>query len=169
MDEETAIINTNTRNQKIKDFLLKNKKNLITISVIIVVLLVSYFSYNEIKKYNKSKLAEKYNQIILSYDSSNKEKIINKLAYIIDEKDTTYSPLALYFLLDNNNDFIRLNLSVFQLDVKFVINKMIESMSKTNLLLKRAISQIDIKSWIEKISYQVRLKLTTSLTSKLDY
>ena len=102
MDEETAIINTNTRNQKIKDFLLKNKKNLITISVIIVVLLVSYFSYNEIKKYNKSKLAEKYNQIILSYDSSNKEKIINKLAYIIDEKDTTYSPLALYFLLDNN-------------------------------------------------------------------
>ena len=102
MDEETAIINTNTRNQKIKDFFLKNKKNLITISVIIVVLLVSYFSYNEIKKYNKSKLAEKYNQIILSYDSSNKEKIINKLAYIIDEKDTTYSPLALYFLLDNN-------------------------------------------------------------------
>ena len=102
MDEETAIINTNTRNQKIKDFFLKNKKSLITISVIIVVLLVSYFSYIEIKKYNKSKLAEKYNQIILSYDSSNKEKIINKLAYIIDEKDTTYSPLALYFLLDNN-------------------------------------------------------------------
>ena len=102
MDEETAIINTNTRNQKIKDFLLKNKKNLITISVIIVVLLVGYFSYNEIKKYNKSKLAEKYNQIILSYDSSNKEKIINKLVYIVDEKDTTYSPLALYFLLDNN-------------------------------------------------------------------
>ena len=46
MDEETAIINTNTRNQKIRDFFLKNKKNLITISVIIVVLLVSYFSYN---------------------------------------------------------------------------------------------------------------------------
>jgi predicted negative regulator of RcsB-dependent stress response len=66
MDEETAIINTNTRNQKIKDFFLKNKKSLITISVIIVVLLVSYFSYIEIKKYNKSKLAEKYNQIILS-------------------------------------------------------------------------------------------------------
>ena len=102
MDEETAIINTNTRNQKIKDFFLKNKKSLITISVIIVVLLVSYFSYIEIKKYNKSKLAEKYNQIILSYDSSNKEKIINKLVYIVDEKDTTYSPLALYFLLDNN-------------------------------------------------------------------
>ena len=32
MDEEITIINTNTRNEKIKKFFLDNKKNLIIIS-----------------------------------------------------------------------------------------------------------------------------------------
>ena len=102
MDEEITIINSNTRNQKIKNFFLKNKKNLILVSVTIVVLLISYLSYQEIKNYNKSQLADKYNETILSYKNTNKEKTINELTYIVFEKDTTYSPLALYFLLDNN-------------------------------------------------------------------
>ena len=102
MDEEVTIIETNTRNQKIKDFFVKNKKNLLIISVTIIVLIIGYFSYSEIKRYNKSKLADKYNRIILSYENTNKEKTTNELTHIVDEKDTTYSPLALYFMLDNN-------------------------------------------------------------------
>ena len=36
MDQEVEIINTNTRNEKLKIFFIKNKKPLITIFIIII-------------------------------------------------------------------------------------------------------------------------------------
>jgi len=35
MDEETAIINSNTRNEKIRNFFLNNKKTLLVILIVI--------------------------------------------------------------------------------------------------------------------------------------
>ena len=43
MDEETAIINSNTRNEKIRNFFLNNKKVLISIISLILIALISYF------------------------------------------------------------------------------------------------------------------------------
>jgi predicted negative regulator of RcsB-dependent stress response len=102
MDEEITIINTNTRNEKIKKFFLDNKKNLIIITSIIVITLIGYFSFNEIKKINKAKLADQFNSTVFSFKETKKEITINELKSIINKKDTTYSPLALYFLIDNN-------------------------------------------------------------------
>ena len=102
MDEEITIINTNTRNEKIKKFFLDNKKNLIIISSIIVIMTIGYFSFNEIKKINKAKLADQFNSTVFSFKETKKETTINELKSIINKKDTTYSPLALYFLIDNN-------------------------------------------------------------------
>ena len=102
MDEEITIINTNTRNEKIKKFFLDNKKNLIIITSIIVITLIGYFSFNEIKKINKAKLADQFNSTVFSFKETKKEITINELKSIIYKKDTTYSPLALYFLIDNN-------------------------------------------------------------------
>ena len=102
MDEEITIINTNTRNEKIKKFFLDNKKNLIIISSIIVIMVIGYFSFNEIKKINKAKLADQFNSTVFSFKETKKEITINELKSIINKKDTTYSPLALYFLIDNN-------------------------------------------------------------------
>ena len=102
MDEETAIINTSTRNEKIKIFLLKNKNKLIIIFLALLIVLIGFFSFNEIKKRNKIKLATQYNLAIIDLKSGKKNKTIDKLTYVINKKDTTYSPLALYFLLDNN-------------------------------------------------------------------
>ena len=102
MDEEITIINTNTRNEKIKKFFLDNKKNLIIISSIIVIMTIGYFSFNEIKKINKAKLADQFNSTVFSFKETKKEITINELKSIIYKKDTTYSPLALYFLIDNN-------------------------------------------------------------------
>ena len=102
MDEEITIINTNTRNEKIKKFFLDNKKNLIIISSIIVIMTIGYFSFNEIKKINKAKLADQFNSTVFSFKETKKEITINELKSIINKKDTTYSPLALYFLIDNN-------------------------------------------------------------------
>ena len=106
MDEDITIIDANTRNEKIKNFFIKNKKNLIIIFSVITILLIGYFSFNEINKRNKIKLANLYNSIIIDYNTngsegSNKENITKDLTLLINKQDATYSPLALYFIIDN--------------------------------------------------------------------
>jgi len=102
LDEDISIVSTNTRNEKIKNFFIKNKKN-ITFSIVgILIIVFSYFGYDEIKKKNKANLADKYNLIIMDFDKNNKIEIENELIKIINEKDETYSVLALYFLIDNS-------------------------------------------------------------------
>ena len=102
MDEETVIIDTNTRNEKIKNFFIENKKRFIIIISITIILLITFFSYYEIKKKNKINLANQFNSIILDFEIRQKSETAIELKKIINKQDNTYSPLALYFLLDNN-------------------------------------------------------------------
>ena len=102
MDEEISIIDSNTRNEKIKIFFVNNKKNLIICTTAIIISLIVYFSFGEIKERNKIKLANKFNLIKINYTKNQKQKTIKELVEIISKNDRTYSPLALYFLLDNN-------------------------------------------------------------------
>tara|TARA_B100000780_G_scaffold252300_1_gene199347 strand:+ start:360 stop:1004 length:645 start_codon:yes stop_codon:yes gene_type:complete len=102
MDEEITIINTNTRNKKIKDFFINNKKNLIIVISIIIFLLIGYFAFDETKKRAKIKLANEYNRVTMFFNEDKKEKAIEELVSIINKQDDTYSPLALYFLIDND-------------------------------------------------------------------
>ena len=102
MDEEITIINTNTRNEKIKNFFIKNKKKLIISISFLSVLIFIFFIYQDFKNKNKVKLAEEYNLITINFFSSDKKNVENQLVNIIMKKDQTYSPLALYFLIDNN-------------------------------------------------------------------
>jgi len=102
MDEEITIIDTNTRNEKIKSFFINNKKSLIVGFSIILVVIIGYLSIKEIEKRNKVKLANQYNITTINFDTKNKKKTIDQLTKLIKENDTTYSPLALYFLIDNN-------------------------------------------------------------------
>ena len=64
--------------------------------------LFSYFFYSDYIKDQKIKISEKYNFVIINFKIKNPEISISKMKEIIDAKDPTYSPLALYFLLDNN-------------------------------------------------------------------
>ena len=102
MDQEVEIINTNTRNEKIKNFFIKNKKFLITIFIIIILFIFSFFYYQEYKESINIDLAEKYNFFVTKFESEKNNNIIDELKNIINKKDKTYSPLAFYFLLDNN-------------------------------------------------------------------
>tara|TARA_Y100000741_G_scaffold285580_1_gene225394 strand:- start:1563 stop:2207 length:645 start_codon:yes stop_codon:yes gene_type:complete len=101
MDEEIAIINENTRYEKIKNFFINNKNKLITIFIILVLLLFSYLFYKDFEKKNKVKLSDKYNKATADFIAGNKLKVESDLIEIINKKDTAYSPLALYFLVDN--------------------------------------------------------------------
>tara|TARA_B100000780_G_C21044413_1_gene419254 strand:+ start:90 stop:734 length:645 start_codon:yes stop_codon:yes gene_type:complete len=102
MDEEISIINTETRNEKIKNFFIKNKNNLIIIISIILLIIFSYFVYDDVKSKNKIKLANKYNYATINFISGEKTKVKEELIEIINAKNKTYSPLALYFLIDND-------------------------------------------------------------------
>ncbi len=102
MDEDIEIINTNTRSEKIKNFLIDNKKKLLSIIVIIILSLLIFFGYSEFKKNQKIKLSNLYNSIIIEYDDTKKIKSAENLIEIINKKDPTYSLLSLYFIIDNN-------------------------------------------------------------------
>ena len=102
MDEDISAINTSTRNEKIINFFVNNKKRIIIIISLIILLVLSYFAYDEIGKRNKIKIADQYNSSRIDYFSGNKINVRNQMIEIIKAKDKSYSPLALYFLIDND-------------------------------------------------------------------
>ena len=102
MDEEITIINANTRNEKIKRFFINNKKNFIIIISIILVSLLGYFAFDEVKQRNKVKLGKDFSSAVIAFESGEKENVINSFVKIVNKKDSTYSPLSLYFIIDNN-------------------------------------------------------------------
>ena len=102
MDEDLSIIDRNTRFEKIKIFLIKNKKIIIIFSIISISFLFIFFGYKELNKKKKLEISNFYNSTIIDYSKSNKLSTIKNLENIIKTKDATYSPLSLYFIIDND-------------------------------------------------------------------
>ena len=123
MDEEITNIDTNTRNEKVKNFFINNKKSLIAVFSITLVVIIGYLSMKEIKERDKIKLANQFNITTINYKTEDKKTTIDQLTKLINENDATYSPLALYFLIDNN-----------LVDNKNEINSLFDELiNKTNL------------------------------------
>ena len=101
MDEDVSIINTNTRNEKIKNFFINNKNKLIFGIIILLVGIVGVYSFDKYQINKKQRVSDTFNLVTIEYSENNKEKTTTKLIEIINEKDPTYSPLSLYFLIDN--------------------------------------------------------------------
>ena len=101
MDEDIAIIDSNTRNEKIKKFFINYKKLLISILVLVITLLISYFIIEEFNEKKKLKISDQYNQIVTEHSKDNKQITSNALVELVNKKDPTYSPLSLYFIIDN--------------------------------------------------------------------
>ena len=102
MEEEIQIINENTKKEKIKNFFIKNGKYFIFSISFLIILVLIYFFYIEIQSRNQIKLAEKYSNTVNNFKNlKNTEQTRKILVEIIEIKNSTYSPLALYFILDN--------------------------------------------------------------------
>ena len=101
MDEDISIINTNTRNEKIKNFFIQNRKKIISSLGVIIILLISYFAFGEYQDSKRIKISDSFNSITINYSESNKQKTADDLIQIVNEKNPTYSPLSLYFIIDN--------------------------------------------------------------------
>ena len=144
MDEDITIINESTRYEKIKNFFINNKNKLITIFVILILLLCGYFFYKDLEKKNKVKLSNKYNTATADFIAGNKSKVENDLIEIVNKKDTAYSPLALYFLVDNKiiNERKKIN-ELFDI----VINETsLEKEIKNLIIYKKALYNSDFET-----------------------
>ena len=102
MDEDISIINSNTRKEKIKNFFFENKKKILIVLITFVLLIISFFGYREYRDSQREKVSNLFYSTTINFEEKNKEKTIINLTQIIKLKDATYSPLSLYFILDND-------------------------------------------------------------------
>ena len=141
MDEDLSIINTNTRNEKIKNFYVNNKNKIISGIIILIIIIVSVFSYDKYLINKKKDISDSYNSIIIDYSEKTKEKTASSLIEIVNKKDPTYSPLSLYFIIDNNlvSDQSKIN-SLFDILIK---DTSLDSEIKNLIIYKKALFNAD--------------------------
>ncbi|MDC0518058.1 hypothetical protein OAN68_02865, partial [Candidatus Pelagibacter sp.] len=144
MDEDIAIINEKTRNEKIKNFFVQNKKLLIVSILFIVLIILSFYSYQVYKNKQREALSNKFNTSLINYKNGNTNKVVSSLKEVIYKKNRTYSPLALYFLLDN--DLIADNSEINSL-FDILINKTSLEIEIKNLIIyKKGLYNADFSS-----------------------
>ena len=142
MDEDLSIINTNTRNEKIKNFFVNNKNKIISGIIILIIIIVGVFSYDKYLINKKKDISDSYNSIIIDYSEKTKEKTASSLIKIVNKKDPTYSPLSLYFIIDNNlvSDQSRIN-SLFDI---LINDTSLDSEINNLIIYKKALYNADI-------------------------
>ena len=101
MEEDISIINNNTRNEKVRNFFINNKNKIILTVIVLAIVLIGAYSFDSYKTNKKKEISNKFNSITLAYSEDTKDLTAQKLVEIINEKDPTYSPLSLYFIVDN--------------------------------------------------------------------
>ena len=102
MDEDISIISTESRVDKIKKYLISSRKQLIILIITLILILIGFFGYSKYLNEKRLKLSELYNAVTFNYISGQNQNINDQLIYIINAKDSTYSPLALYFVIEND-------------------------------------------------------------------
>ncbi len=141
MDEDLSIINANTRNEKIKNFFVKNKNKIISSIIILIIIIISVFIYDKYSTNKKKEISDKFNSITIDYSEKTKNKTVDSLVEIINKKDPTYSPLSLYFIIDNNlvSDKSKIN-RLFDILIK---ETSLDSEIKNLIIYKKALYNAD--------------------------
>ena len=114
---------------------------------IILVAVIGYLSIKEMKEQNKIKLANQFNIVTINFKIENKQKTIDQLIKLVNENDVTYSPLALYFLIDNN---------------------LIDNQNEINSLFDRLISETDLDLEIKNLIIYKKALFNSNFSSEND-
>ena len=150
MEEEIQIINENTKKEKIKNFFIKNVKYFIFSISSLIILVLAYFVYIEIQSRNQIKLAEKYNNTVNNFQNlKNIEQTKKILVDIIEKKNSTYSPLALYFIIDNDLESKKNEINKY-FDKVISISSLEKEIKNLNIY-KKAVFNSDFVSEIELV------------------
>jgi len=147
MDEDITIIDSNTRKEKIKNFLINNKKTISYILFLIIFLLIIFFGYQNYKDSQFTKISDEYNSAVIGYSKGNEIKTRNILIDIINKKNSTYSPLALYFIIDNKliDNKVEIN-NLFDILIK---KTSVDDEVKYLIIFKKALWNADNSNEIE--------------------
>ena len=144
MDEDLAIITESTRKEQIKNFFVKHKRKVFIFMGLILLTIFSIFFYLDNIKKQKTKIANKFIKSSLNYNVESKAYFLKQFNEIIDTHDSTYAPLALFFLIDNQvlhssdeiNDFFD----------QILNNANLEKEIRNLLIYKKALFNADFKS-----------------------
>ena len=106
-----------------------------------VIVLIGAYSFDKYKNNQKIEISDKFNSTTLTYSENTKDNTVKNLVEIINRKDPTYSPLSLYFIIDNKliSDQRELN-SYFDILIK---NTSLDEEIKNLVIYKKALFNAD--------------------------
>ena len=139
--EDLSNINTISKQEKIKNFFVNNKNKIISIVIILILILIGAYSYDKYLSNKKKEISYNFNSITIDYKEENKVSTADKLIEIIKKKDPTYSPLSLYFIIDNKllTDKMEIN-SLFDILIE---NTSLDKEIKNLVIYKKALFNAD--------------------------
>ena len=120
-EQDFNLINNATKLEKFKNFFFNNIKKLIAVTILILILMFSYFLLFDMKQKKNKRISENYNNLTLNFTESNIKQTNEGLTKIIYKKNKAYSPLALYFMIDNS---IEKDAAIINKHFDFIINEL---------------------------------------------
>lgn len=102
MSEEINFVHKDSKSEKLIQILKQNKKMVVAFLIIIILTPIIIFSLEILEKNNKKKLSEEFNNLLINKKNFKKDLLKSELVKIVESKNDTYSPLALYYLLDED-------------------------------------------------------------------
>ena len=102
MSEEINFVHKDSKSEKLIQILKQNKKMAVAFLIIIILTPIIIFSLEILEKNNKKKLSEEFNNLLINKKNFKKDLLKSELVKIVESKNDTYSPLALYYLLDED-------------------------------------------------------------------
>ena len=143
MDEDLAIIAKNTRKEKIKNFFIKHKKKIYFLMALILLSIFSVFFYLDIVKKQKTEIANKFIKASINYNLKEEAYYTKEFKEIINSHDTTYAPLALFYLIDNK--VVSSNKEINHLFDQVLNNANLEKEIKNLVIYKKALINADFQ------------------------
>ena len=81
-DQEIDIINTSTRNEKLKKFFQNKLKSILVSTLLLITLIFSYLFFNYQKENKKKDISNTYNELTLSVDKTNQNQKLTEFKSI---------------------------------------------------------------------------------------
>ena len=144
MDEDLAIITRITKKEEIKKFLIKHKKKIYFFISLVLLTIFSTFFYLDIVKKKKAEIANKFIKASINYNLKKKAYYLEEFNEIINTHDSTYAPLALFFLIDNK--VLNSNEETNLLFDQILNNANLEKEIKNLVIYKKALINADFQS-----------------------
>jgi len=143
MDEDLAIIAKNTRKEEIKNFFIKHKKKIYFLMGLILLTILSTFFYLDIVKKKKAEIANKFIKASINYNLKEEAHYPKEFKEIINSHDSTYAPLALFFLIDNK--ILNSNEEINHLFNQILNNVNLEREIKNLVIYKKGLINADFQ------------------------